>query len=249
MTTLLNLSPDTMEYIHQGRAKLVLVTDAGTPAEREQDMGVVTVGEVEMGAETTKVYSSNFPTRRQIGSLSNETSMTFNFTTQSITRDVRIMALMGLATPLAIPSAANFNRPVGAVKAGDRIPLGRTVNGVAIDGFVAGTDFRYEPETRTVVILNVPQGKGGADTAITGNAPAVTGAVQASVGTNPSQEVYLRLYGVEADKAPFQLDVLKGTIRPSKALGFIGENDPIAAEFAVQCGVGPDGSFGLLTLF
>lgn len=248
MATNLNLSPDTMEYIHQGRAKLVLVTDAGTPAERETDMGVVTVGEAELSADSTKVYSSNFPTRRQIGSLSNETGMTFNFTTQSITRDVRVMALMGVSAALAMPAVANWSKPVGMVKVGDRIPLGRPVTDPLIADFVAGTDYRYEAETRTVVILNVPAGK-GADVTITGNAPAVQGALKASVGTNPEREVHLRLYGIEQGKAPFQLDVTKGTIRPSSALGMIGENDPLEAEFAVECGVDATGSFGTLILF
>ncbi len=248
MATLLNLSPDAMEYIHQGRAKLVFVTDAGTPAEREQDMGVVTVGEVEMSADSTKVFSPNFPTRRQIGSLSNETGMTFNFTTQSITREVRVMALMGLSSALTLPAVPNFSKPVGSVKVGDRIPLGRPVTDPLITGFVAGTDYVYEVATRTIVIRNVPTGK-GTDVTITGNAPAVSGAIQASVGTNPDREAFLRLYGIEADKPLFQLDVPKGAIRPSSALGMIGENDPLEAEFAVECGVGPDGSFGTLVIY
>ena len=245
--SIMNLDPLSMEHIHQGRAVLVEVIAAGTGAEREEHLGNVTVAENELEADTTKVYSSNFPTRRQIGSLSNETGMSFSFTTQSISRKVRAMATMGLQTVMDLPANAAFEKEVGQLAKGDRIPLGRRVNDVEIGDLEPGVDFVMVERGEVVLIRNVPAGA-PATSLITGSAPAVTGGVRIAMGQAANRQVHLRMYGVEEGKEPFVMDIPQGTIRPSGAMGWIGENDPIDAEFTVEVAAGPDGSFGTLRI-
>ncbi len=243
----MNLDPLSMEYIEQGRAVLVEVIGAGTAAEREEHLGNVTVAENEMEAETTAVYSSNFPTRRKIGALSNETGMTFSFTTQSISRKVRAMATMGLQTTVDLPAVPDFEKEVGQLVAGDRIPLGRKVTDVEIGELEPGVDFTMVERGEVVLIRNVPAGSPTTNL-ITGTAPAVTGGMRIAMGQAANRQVYLRLYGIEEGKDPYVMDIPQGTIRPSGAMGWIGENDPMDAEFSVEVEAGPDGSFGTIRL-
>ncbi|NCP22830.1 MAG: hypothetical protein GW854_01635 [Erythrobacter sp.] len=245
--SIMNLDPLSMDLIHQGRAVLVEVIASGTAAEREEHLGNVTVAENEMEAETTKVYSSNFPTRRQIGALSNETGMTFSFTTQSISREIRAMATMGLQSLMELPAVPDFQKEVGQLVVGDRIPLGRRVTSVEIGELEPGVDFTMVERGEVVLIRNVPAGT-PATNLITGIAPAVTGGMRIAMGQAANRQVHLRLYGIEEGKEPFVMDIPQGTIRPSGAMGWIGENDPMDAEFSVEVEAGPDGSFGTIRI-
>jgi hypothetical protein len=83
---------------------------------------------------------------------------------------------------------------------------------------------------------------------ITGSAPAFANAVKVAMGKNANRELRLRLLGNEQGKRPFTLDVT-GIVRPTSAVGYIGENDVIGAEFELSLNADADGSLGTLVIY
>ena len=245
MSTNINIEPLSMDNVYQGRAVLVEVLNYGTPQESEEDLGIVTVAELDSSADSTDVASSNLPVRAVIGQLLNELSMKLNITTISITRKIRALSAFGLEEANALPADPEFSKAVGKLEVGRRIPLGRRVNEIEIGNLEEGRDFVAKQNGRVVVILAVPNGTPN-DATIEGKAPAVVGGVRIKMGAQATREFHARLYGVEAGKEDMVMDVM-GQIKPSSALGNIGENDPIEAEFELTIQPRDDGSFGTIT--
>ncbi len=242
----INLNPFTMDYIQQGRARLVQVIGTGAN-ERELEIGNVTTAEVEMEVDSTDVFTSNLPVRTKIGSLTNDVSAKLPFTVQSLTPDVRAWSVLGLEEAAPLAADPNWSKEVGAITVGDRIPLGRPVDEIESDGMQAGIDFVPLDNGRSVLIKAKPGGV-TAPVTFTGKAPAFSNALKIAMGKNANREIRLRLYGNEQGKRPFTLDVI-GIVRPTSAVGYIGENDVVGAEFELSLNADETGSLGTLQIF
>lgn len=242
----INLNPFTMDHIQQGRARLVQVVGTGAN-EREIEVGNVTTAEVEMEVDSTDVFTSNLPVRTKIGSLTNDVSAKLPFTVQSLTEDVRAWSVLGLKEAAPLTADANWSKEVGAITVGDRIPLGRPVNDIEIDGMQEGVDFTVLDNGRAILIKAKPAGV-TAPVTISGSAPAFANALKVAMGKEANLELRLRLYGNEKGKRAYTLDVT-GIVRPTSAVGYIGENDVIGAEFELSLNADAEGSLGTIVIY
>lgn len=247
MPQTINLNPFTMDHIQQGRARLVQVIGSGAD-ERELEIGNVSTAEVEMEVDSTDVYTSNLPVRTKIGSLTNDVSATLPFTVQSLTADVRAWSVLGLEEAAPLVAVPDWSKEVGVIAVGDRIPLGRPVDEIEIEGMQEGIDFAVLDGGRAILIKAKPGGM-SAPVIITGNAPAFANGLKIAMGRNANRQLRLRLYGNEQRKRAYTLDVI-GVVRPTSAVGYIGENDVIGAEFALSLEpIDDEGSLGILQIF
>lgn len=242
----INLDPFTMDYIQQGRARLVHVVGAG-PTEREVEIGNVITAEVEMEVDSTDVYTSNLPVRTKIGSLTNDVAATLPFTVQSLTPEVRAWSVLGLEEAAPLAADAAWSKEVGAIKVGDRIPLGRPVEEIEIAKMQAGVDFDVLDNGRAILIKAKP-GDVATPLVIKGKAPAFAQALRIAMGANANRKLRLRLYGNEQGKRPFTLDVT-GIVRPTSAVGYIGENEIVGAEFGLSLEADAAGNLGTIVIF
>ena len=246
MPNTINLTPLNTDYIQQGRARLVQVVQTEN-GERELEVGVVSVAEVEVSADTTDVYTSNLPVRTKIGSLTNEVSAKLPFTVQSLTPEVRAWSVLGLEQAAPLVADPAWTKEIGAWVPGDRVPFGRPVENVEVEGAVEGVDFKMLDNNMAMLIMAKPSGL-ATPVEIIGSATAFPDALKVSVGRNANRVIRLRLYGVEQVKRPYILD-MTGIVRPSSAVGYIGENDIIGAEFELDVQTDTDGNLGILTIF
>ena len=242
------VSPLDSNFLWQGRGRLLFKPE---DAAAFFDLGLVNAFTVQVEVDEQDIYSSNFPVRTKIATLTNEINPTAGFTTLTVSRQALALAVMGLEQVANSPADTHSANIAGGAVIGAIHDLSAVAESIdesedievtsGATPLVKDVHFRVIAAGQAMIeIIALPAGVvSGAALAVAWTSRAVSGS-RIGVASTSGVRGHLVFLSTEAGREPVRVDLWNVQIRPDGEVGFIGETDPIELSFTASIQI--DGS-------